>query len=72
MMRWHVAGLMLARTYLHRMRTGIPSALVTHEPIRTFNTGANMLLAWVLREAGTYFGTTAVLAEQKLAISSDH
>ncbi|MBL0769570.1 hypothetical protein JI743_12205 [Sphingopyxis sp. DHUNG17] len=42
------------KTWLYRQQTGLPSALVTHEPVRSFNTGPNMLLAWVLREAATY------------------
>lgn len=42
------------RTSLYRQRTGLTSALVTHEPVRSFNTGPNMLLAWVLREAASY------------------
>jgi len=42
------------RTMIHRQQTGLPSALVTHEPVRSFNTGPNLLLAWVLREAAAY------------------
>lgn len=42
------------RTMIHRQQTGLPSALVTHEPVRSFNTGPNLLLAWVLREAASY------------------
>jgi hypothetical protein len=42
------------KTSLYRQQTGLSSALVTHEPVRSFNTGPNMLLAWVLREAATY------------------
>lgn len=42
------------RTWVYRQQTGLPSALVAHEPVRSFNTGPNMLLAWVLREAATY------------------
>lgn len=42
------------KTSLYRQQTGLPSALVTHEPVRSFATGPNMLLAWVLREAATY------------------
>ena len=42
------------RTWLYRQQTGLSSALVTHEPVRSFNTGPNMLLAWVLREAASY------------------
>lgn len=42
------------KTWLYRQQSGLSSALVTHEPVRSFNTGPNMLLAWVLREAATY------------------
>lgn len=42
------------KTWLRRQQTGLPSVLVTHEAVRSFNTGPNMLLAWVLREAATY------------------
>lgn len=42
------------RTWLYRQQSGLPSALVTHEAVRSFNTGPNLLLAWVLREAASY------------------
>ena len=42
------------RTIIYRQQTGLPSALVTYEPVRSFNTGPNLLLAWVLREAASY------------------
>jgi hypothetical protein len=42
------------KTWVYRQQTGLSSALVTHEPVRSFNTGPNMLLAWVLREAAIY------------------
>jgi len=42
------------RTWLHRLQSGLPSAIVASEPVRSFNTGPNLLLAWVLREAATY------------------
>lgn len=42
------------QTWLHRLRSGLPSAIVANEPVRSFNTGPNLLLAWVLREAATY------------------
>ena len=42
------------KTWLYRQQTGQSSALVAHEPVRSFNTGPNMLLAWVLREAASY------------------
>jgi hypothetical protein len=42
------------KTWIHRQQSGLSSALVTHEPVRSFNTGPNMLLAWVLREASAF------------------
>lgn len=42
------------RTWFYRQQSGIPSALVTQEAVRSFNTGPNLLLAWVLREAASY------------------
>ncbi|MDR7062490.1 MULTISPECIES: hypothetical protein [unclassified Sphingopyxis] len=42
------------QTWLYRLQTGLPSAIVAQEPIRSFLTGPNLLLAWVLREAATY------------------
>lgn len=42
------------RTWLYRQQSGLPTALVTHEAVRSFNTGPNLLLAWVLREAAAY------------------
>ncbi|WDZ82107.1 hypothetical protein PWG15_36130 (plasmid) [Ensifer adhaerens] len=42
------------RTWLYRQQTGLPTALVAHEPVRSFNTGPNLVLAWVLREAAAY------------------
>jgi hypothetical protein len=50
------------KTWMYRKQSGLPSALVTHEPVRSFNTGPNMLLAWVLREAASY--TARLLAWQ--------
>jgi hypothetical protein len=34
-----------------RQRTGFATALVSHEPLRTFDSGPNHLLGWVLKEA---------------------
>jgi len=48
------------RTWAYRIQTGLPTAVVTSEPVRSFNTGPNLLLAWVLREAATF---TARLAQ---------
>lgn len=42
------------RTWLYRLQSGLPSAIVAQEPVRSFNTGPNLLLAWVLREAAAY------------------
>lgn len=42
------------RTWLYRLQSGLPTAMVVQEPVRSFNTGPNLLLAWVLREAATY------------------
>lgn len=42
------------RTWLYRLQSGLPSAIVAMEPVRSFNTGPNLLLAWVLREAAAY------------------
>lgn len=42
------------KTWLYRQQSGLSSALVAHEPVRSFNTGPNMLLAWVLREVAAY------------------
>lgn len=50
------------KSWMHRKQSGMPSALVTYEPVRSFNTGPNMLLAWVLREAASY--TARLLAWQ--------
>lgn len=42
------------RTWLYRLQSGLPTAIVALEPVRSFNTGPNLLLAWVLREAAAY------------------
>nr|WP_295744923.1 hypothetical protein [uncultured Acidocella sp.] len=42
------------RTWAYRLQSGISSAIVAAEPVRSFNTGPNLVLAWVLREAGVY------------------
>lgn len=42
------------RTWLYRQQTGFPTALVAHEPVRSFNNGPNLVLAWVLREAAAF------------------
>lgn len=42
------------RTWHYRLQSGLPSALVTAEPVRSFDTGPNLVLAWVLGEASAY------------------
>jgi hypothetical protein len=42
------------RTWAYRLQSGLPSAIVAEEPVRSFNTGPNLILAWVLREAAAY------------------
>lgn len=42
------------RTWSYRLQSGMPSAIVAAEPVRSFNTGPNLVLAWVLREAAAY------------------
>ncbi|MCA0404835.1 MAG: hypothetical protein LCH39_01615 [Proteobacteria bacterium] len=38
------------RTVLLRQRSGLPTAIASMEPVRSFNTGPNVILAWVLKE----------------------
>jgi hypothetical protein len=38
-------------TVVHRLRSGVATALVADEPVRSFDTGPNQLLAWVLNQA---------------------
>jgi hypothetical protein len=40
-----------ARTVLHQLRSGLATAVVSYEPTRSFNTGPNQVLAWVLHHA---------------------
>lgn len=42
------------RTWAYRLQSGMSSAIVAAEPVRSFNTGPNLVLAWVLREAAAY------------------
>jgi hypothetical protein len=42
------------RTWSYRLQSGLPSVIVAEEPVRSFNTGSNLILAWVLREASAY------------------
>jgi hypothetical protein len=42
------------RTWHYRLQSGLPSAIVTAEPVRSFITGPNLVLAWVLGEAAAY------------------
>ena len=39
------------RTVLYRLGTGLSTALVADEPVRSFDTGPNQVLAWVLHQA---------------------
>lgn len=43
-------------TWLYRQQSGLSFAVVTHEPVRSFETGPNMLVAWVLKEASLHAG----------------
>ncbi len=38
-------------TIMHRRMTGLPTAVVGHEPLRSYNSGPNQLLVWVLIQA---------------------
>lgn len=42
------------KTWQYRLQSGLRSAMVAQEPVRSFNTGPNLILAWVLREAAAY------------------
>lgn len=39
------------RTVLHQLQTGVATAVVSDEPVRSFDTGPNQVLAWVLNQA---------------------
>jgi hypothetical protein len=43
-------------TWLYRQQSGLSFAVVTHEPVRSFETGPNLLVAWVLKEASLHAG----------------
>lgn len=38
-------------TAMLRLTSGLPSAIVAHEPVRSFDTGPNQLVAWVVQNA---------------------
>lgn len=38
-------------TVIHRLRTGLPTAVVAAEPVRSFQTGPNEVLGWVLGQS---------------------
>jgi hypothetical protein len=38
-------------TLIHRLRSGLPTAVVAAEPIRSFQTGPNEVLGWVMRHS---------------------
>jgi hypothetical protein len=42
------------KTWLHRLQSGLPFAIISEEPVRTFNTGPNFVLAWVLKQAANH------------------
>ncbi len=46
-------------TWLYRQQSGSPFAIVAHEPVRSFETGPNLMLACVLKEAATHAGRLA-------------
>ena len=39
------------RTVIHRLRSGAATSMVAHEPVRTFESGPNQVLAWVIHNA---------------------
>ena len=69
-----VRGRLNARaTVLERIRTANAALLVTDEPVRTFNTGPNRVLAWTLRRAARlareYGGLSAPASEQGVRVA---
>lgn len=43
-------------TAMLRLRSGLSSAVVAHEPVRSFDTGPNQLVAWVIHNASLHAG----------------
>ncbi|MDO5648117.1 hypothetical protein [Paracoccus sp. (in: a-proteobacteria)] len=43
-------------TAMLRVRSGLPSVVVAHEPVRSFDTGPNQLVAWVVHNASLHAG----------------
>lgn len=43
-------------TAMLRLRSGLSSAVVAHEPVRSFDTGPNHLVAWVVHNASLHAG----------------
>jgi hypothetical protein len=41
-------------TAMLRLRSGLPSAVVAHEPVRSFDIGPNQLVAWVVHSASLH------------------
>ena len=41
-------------TVMRRLTSGLDSAVVSHEPVRSFDTGPNQLVAWVIHHASLY------------------
>lgn len=42
------------KTWLQRLQTGLSTVIVAEQPVRSFNTGPNLVLSWVLREVSSY------------------
>lgn len=57
-------------TMLARRVAGHPSLVVYEEPIRSFNTGPNQVVAWVVQTASTYAARLFALQPQGSAYSS--
>lgn len=43
-------------TAMLRLRSGLPSVVVANEPVRSFDTGPNQLVAWVVHNASLHAG----------------
>ena len=43
-------------TLRERLTTGHPALVVAEEPVRSFNTGPNLLLVWIIKAAAMYAG----------------
>ena len=56
-------------TTLHRLRTGTATSIVAYEPIRTFDTGPNQVLAWVVHNAALFAARFQTLQTPESAYS---